>query len=115
MDRRPSVIGDYRVSYPAICVTPERILESAEEIARRHGISARRVFSQLLKSCVTREYTHALNWRNSEGLSTQHYSKEHVKVFEELTAQLTAYANLSIPGRVLFTIKSANQPIEYNT
>ncbi len=115
MDRGPSVIDDYRVSYPAIYVTPERILESVEEIARRHGISVRRVFRQLLKSCVTHEYTHALNWRNSKGLSIQHYSKEHVKVFEELTAQLTAYANLSTPGRAFFTMKSANQPIEYNT
>ena len=49
MDRGPSVIDDHRVSYPAIYVTPERILESAEEIARRQGIGARSVFRQLPK------------------------------------------------------------------
>ncbi len=115
IDQGPGYIDDHSVKYPAVFVTPERIHESSTKISRDTGYDVETVFRGLMKSAITHEYTHAFNWKLSNGVNTRRYSEEHVKIIEELIAQLTSYSNLSVMYRVFFTKKSTSQPLEYNT
>jgi len=103
------------VEIPAIFICPERIYESSENISKRLGISVDAAFKALLRSTIIHEQNHAFTWKRSDGISYSRYNEDHIRILEEFSAQVTAYSHLDDLSKIIFTERSKDQPIEYNT
>jgi hypothetical protein len=106
---------DQSIKLPAIFVSPERIMESAEEISGELGVNKWRVFIGLLRSVIIHEATHAYNYMGSSGENIRKYREPYIRVLEEAIAQYSAYSSLSGEERVYFSKKSHYSTLEYNT